>query len=278
MENSNCGKKFIFIKKRKGTRYVYAFLPATCKSWSCSTCRPVKADVVKDFIRTSFEEKPLWMLSITFFHSGTALEAWEAIGKNCNRMLTYARKYSGAFNYVRVVEPHKDGNWPHIHLLVDKPIAGTNFVKKVTDWGFGWNFHSKRMSAVAASNYVSKYLTKAWPDGDGDIYRIMTKTRIVTSSRVLGPIFKQHSSWELVEFDRPKEMLAFFRACMVNELHKNGASFVQVSPFGTGFICESDVSCSDMFLESIIEPWVWDIPEEGRYIHAPYGVQEELPF
>jgi hypothetical protein len=218
------------------------------------------------------------MLSITFFHNGDAIEAWENIGKYCNRMLTYARKYSGNFNYVRVVEPHADGEWPHIHLVVDKPIDDVRFVKKITDWGFGWNFHSKPMTGIGAARYVSKYLTKDWPSGNADLYRVMTKTRIVTSSRSLGPIFKTHSSWRLVTFDHPKEQLEFIQAAMISELRKNGATYVSMSPLLSGFTCESEVRCSSDFIDKCLEPWIWKYGSDGKYDYLPYGVQEELPF
>lgn len=278
MEKSSCGKKFLFLRKKIGKKHIYAWLPSYCKSWSCPDCRKVKANVVRDFIKEKFSGKPTWMLTFTFKHTGDALSTWKTLGKMCNRMLSFARKESGSFQYIRVVEPHKDGNWPHVHMLVTKPIASQKFVKQVTQWGFGWNFHSTRMSALSGARYISKYLSKPWPDGDGDLYRIISKTRVVSSSRDLGPIFKTSPSWTLVEYDRPEEQIPMIKQAIINELHERNALFVTLSPVGHGFICESDIDLPDAFLDEMTAPWLWIYCEDSPYGYYPHGMQEELPF
>jgi len=278
MESKMCGKKYLFLQKQEGSRQVYAFLPALCKSWTCPKCRKVKAQLVKDFIIRSFKGQEMWLLSLTFFHSGTALEAWENVGKFCNRLFSYAHKYSGDFKYVRVVEPHADGLWPHVHILVNKPIASEAFVKLVTSWGFGWNFESQPIDSASGALYLSKYLTKEWPAGSATFYRQVTKTRIVSCSRSLGSIFEKPVTWRLLEYDNPKEQIEFTRNVLITECHKALCTFMLCSPVGDGFILETDVRIPADIISLFTEPYVWNYSKDSHYAYIPYGVQEELPF
>lgn len=247
----SCGQSYRFMIKNKGTGSQIGLIPVLCKSWNCVTCRPKKAQQVKAFIRKSFTGKPAWMLTFTYFHKGTALNAWKKIGANMNNMLTYARKNSGLFNYVRVVEPHKDGSWPHVHMLVDKNIASTNFVKNVTNWGFGWNFHCVPIPPIKASNYISKYLTKSWPEGDAELHRQFTKTRIVSSSRALGPIFKTKSEWTVVKLSNPSRGVHALLNAAVTDLKKFGATEIEVELISDGFLITSDGNLSPGFVSTI---------------------------
>lgn len=263
--NSKCGQTYLFMHKTTDKGSDVALIPLLCKSWSCKTCRPKKADQVKLFIRKNFTERKVWMLTFTYSHVGTALNAWKGIGKDLNRMLSFARKYTGKFNYVRVVEPHKDGSWPHVHMLVDKDICSVNFVKLVTEWGFGWNFHCEPMDGVKASNYMSKYLTKEWPEGDADLLRQLSKTRIVSSSRELGPIFKCVSDWKVVKLPNPWRQIPYMRDSVVTELHKESASTIEITPINEGFYIKSDAVMSSGFIEAISDPLIWDMCDDARH-------------
>jgi len=276
MKPSSCSVRFLFLRKKVKNSFVYAFLPARCKSWACETCRYHKAKQVRDFILRSFAGREMWMLSITFFHSGTALDAWHSIGKNCNRMLTYARKYSGSFNYVRVVEPHKDGLWPHVHILVDKPIATTEFVKLVTNWGFGWNFHSMPVSTLHSANYVSKYLTKLWPTGDAELFRVMSKTRIVSASRSLGAIFKTESTWECINYDLPKSHCEFMHAVILRECKRLGCTYISSKGNHHGFEITTDVLLSADFEKNVLDPYIFKGSDSFDFTFCPFGFQTEL--
>jgi len=253
-----CGRVYRLMYKDDGVGSETALIPTLCKSWSCPTCRLKKAMEVRSFIRNNFASKKVWMITITFSHQGTPLGAWKSIGKNLNRMLCYARKYTGRFNYIRVVEPHKDGSWPHIHMLVDQNICSPAFVSLVTSWGFGWNFHCTVMDGVKASNYMSKYLTKPWPQGDGDLLRQMAKTRIVSASRALGPIFYIKPSWKIVEMSNPFRQIPFLETAVVQDLHEQGATMILVTPIADGFFIKADAVLSPNFIKSIKDPFLWD--------------------
>lgn len=252
-----CGQSYRFMHKVTETGSQVGLIPVSCKSWSCPKCRHIKADQVKAFIRKHFSSCKVWMLTFTYNRSSTALEAWKNMGENLNRMLTYARKYSGSFNYVRVVEPHKDGSWPHIHMLVDTPIATTTFVKNITNWGFGWNFHCKLMEGLQASNYMSKYLTKEWPSGDADLLRQIARTRIVSSSRKLGPIFKSTSDWSVVKLSNPSYGVQHLLNRLIQSFRRNGATKIDVELFSQGFLVTSDATLSPKFVRSISCPEDW---------------------
>jgi len=276
--SSECGQIYRFMVKNTETGSQVGLIPVLCKSWSCDKCRPQKASQVKAFIRKNFSEGDLWILTFTYYHKGTPLNAWKNIGKNLNNMLSYARKYSGTFNYLRMVEPHKDGLWPHIHMIVSKDIATANFVKLVTAWGFGWNFHCKPIEAFQASNYLSKYLTKKWPEGDAELLRQITRTRIVSSSRRLGPIFKTDSTWKVVKLSNPWRGVHFLLNAVVSDLKKEGATSIDVELPGEGFLIKSDGILSQSFVHAISDSlyWICDVQHHVAYVgYKPLGA---VPF
>lgn len=181
-------------KDAGGVLYNY-IVPVKCKCWECPTCRKRKALQVAKFIRQHFDKRKLWMLTFTDPHRGDVLDAWKTMGDKWNRLRTWVTKEYGVFAYIRVIEPHKKGGWPHMHVLVDKPVAQTKMVKMITRWGFGWNFSSVRVSTNHAAFYVTKYLTKEWPDEKVQYLRSQSKCRIVQASHGLGPIFFVKSEW-----------------------------------------------------------------------------------
>ncbi len=273
-----CGQTYRFMFKNTGTGSQVGLIPVLCKSWNCVVCRPKKAQQVKAFIRRSFAGKPTWMLTFTYSHKGTALNAWKNIGSNLNNMLTYARKDTGKFNYVRIVEPHKDGSWPHIHMLVDRNICSPSFVKLITKWGFGWNFHCVPIPPIKASNYISKYLTKSWPEGDAELLRQFTKTRIVSSSRSLGPIFKTKSDWTVVKLSNPSRGVHGLLNSSVVDLKKNGATQIEVEIISDGFIITSDGQMSPDFLSAISDYTVFEGSELSDVVEQFARCDSGVPF
>ena len=273
-----CGQMHLFMHKSTKSGSEIALIPVLCKSWTCPVCRPKKAEQVRHFIRKHFADQDLWMLTFTFFHRGTALNAWKSIGKKLNRMLSYARKYNGKFDYVRVVEPHKDGSWPHFHMLVTKNIASTRFVKLITNWGFGWNFHCKRMSAEQGANLMSKYLTKEWPTGDADLLRQFTKTRIVSCSRSLGAIFTNKPTWKLVKLSNPFSQIPYLRNAVFNELFKRKAGIIDVTPLPGGFYIVSDATLSPGFTAALSDRFEWDLCDDLHVAKLSPKRIQEWPF
>lgn len=278
MSKENCRRKYLFLQKSTKTGSKVALIPALCKSWSCPVCRKRKSEQVRSYIKKHFIGQNAWMITITFFHSGEPLDAWKKIGKSINRLLTYARKYSGKFDYVRVVEPHKDGSWPHMHMIVNKHLATPNFVKLVTNWGFGWNFEEQPMSGEKAANYMSKYLTKPWPEGDADLLRQISKTRIVSNSRSLGPIFTKPSTWTAINLTRPIFQVPQSASAVLNEVHKNGATEVKYTPISDGWIIEADAELSPEFVECIEDLFRTDDLQRHHFAYMKVCHQNAVPF
>lgn len=272
----SCGLTFLYLQKKIKNSWYYAFVPARCKSWSCPKCRPIKANVVRNYIKDNFKSDNLYMLTLTFFHSGDPLETWRNLGKCWNLMRTYIAKRYNAFSYLRIVEPHKEGGWPHLHVLVDGFVCDREVVKMVTKWGFGWNMHNQRISTAHAARYVSKYLTKEWPGVEADIMRIASKTRIVSVSRGMPPIFTAKSEWEVVRYQCPPEHARFMCNAIIKLLKDMGATVVDSEPFADGFIIQSDVFLSGAWLEERFDPYVWEVCDDYRFSYLPYGLQQEL--
>jgi len=271
-----CCKKYLYIKKQGISLVTFAFVPARCKSWSCPECRKIKADTVKNYIKENFVEESLYMLTLTFFHKGSVLKCWENSSKKWNRMRTYIAKKYGKFDYIRVVEPHVLGGWPHMHILIKGCVIDKKITKMVTKWGFGWNMECQRISAKDASRYLSKYLTKPWPDNKADLNRQLSKTRIVTVSRGMPPIFTKKTEWEVVRHSLPSKDTLFYLNAIIKHLLKNKANFIQATPFCKGFVIESDIDFNFDEVEMDLDPYVWEYCKEDVFIHCPYGLQEEI--
>lgn len=271
-----CGKTFVLLRRKSAGKFFYAFLPLLCKSWLCEKCRTIKAAKVRRFILSSFAGRPLWMLSVTYFHCGDPESAWRNIGHTCNRLLSYARKYNGSFDYVRVVEPHADGLWPHIHILCTKPIASEAFVRLLTKWGFGWNFHSIPKAAPLAALYVSKYLSKKWPAGDASVLRVISRTRIVTCSRSLGAIFPVDNIWECVNYNADPVQSEFLCNFIIGKLKEKNCSYVLSSPFSSGFLIESDIDLPSDLINLPPDQYCWIHCHDYDYNFMPYGLQMEF--
>ena len=183
-----------------GVVYNY-IIPVKCKCWECPTCRRRKSQLVQQFIRKNFSHKSLWMITLTLPHRGDVSDSWREIGSQWNVFLTYVRARFGNFDYVRVIEPHLSGGWPHMHILVTKPILNNETMRHLTECGFGWKCHSTRVSVEGSARYVSKYLTKDWPNEQVHTLRRESGCRIVQASRGLGPIFFTVTSWRCVNYN-----------------------------------------------------------------------------
>jgi len=271
-----CGKTFLYLQKQIGSSFLFAFVPSRCKSWSCEKCRPIKANVVKNYVRNNFTGRNLYFLTLTYFHSGNALDAWHKLGRSWNLMRTYITKKYGKFSYIRIVEPHKKGGWPHLHILIDGCVVDSSILKKVTEWGFGWNAQVQRITASSAAFYVSKYLSKKWPDTQADIMRIASKSRIVSTSRDLPAIFTKESEWDCVKYAVPAGYAKFMCNALIQLLRHKKCGYVLSRPFSDGFIIESDTDIKRDWLESYFDPYVWEYSEDFNYSFAPYGLQEIL--
>lgn len=271
-----CGKKFLYIRKTVETAQIFAFVPSRCKSWSCPSCRPIKANIVRNYVKENFTSDNLYMLTLTFYHSGSPLKTWENLGSCWNRMRTYIAKRYGTFKYLRIVEPHKEGGWPHLHVLIDGFICDKEIVKMVTNWGFGWNMHNERVSIDRAAKYVSKYLSKPWPAGDAHILRVASKCRIVSVSRGMPAVFTNRSDWSVVRYDDVAVNSLFYCNAIIDYLMHRGCQYVLCSPFGGGFIIDSDLSVPDDWLFDNPDPAVWKYCDDFNFTYIPDGLQMQV--
>jgi hypothetical protein len=144
------------------------------------------------------KEGRFWMLTLTHDHTGAPEDAWRELPKAWNRLASYVRKYHGPFSYVRIVEPHKQGGWPHLHVIVDKYFFTDDFGKHLKKWGFGWCSAVSNISSNGAQGYVTKYLTKGITNEQAEHLRKNTKCRMVSVSRNLGKIYPRGSGWGVV--------------------------------------------------------------------------------
>ncbi len=271
-----CCQKYLYIKKQENSLTTFAFVPARCKSWSCPECRKIKANTVRNYIVDNFTDENLYMLTLTYFHTNDVLACWETQGKKWNKMRTYIAKKYGRFDYLRVVEPHKKGGWPHMHVLIKGCVIDKKIVKMVTKWGFGWNMECQRISTKDASEYISKYLTKEWPNAKADVLRQASKTRIVSVSRGMPAIFRAETEWEVVQHSLPSDRTLFYLNAFIKYLLKKKANYIQAIPYCKGFVIESDIDVDFDAIEMDMDPFIWKYCEADVFIHCPYGWQEKM--
>jgi hypothetical protein len=276
VESTDCGSTYIYLRKRSDNGFLFAAVPARCKSWDCPVCRKIKSGIVSKYVEKHFSSCDLYMLTLTFYHSGSVLDCWRQIGARWNRLRSYLQKSGRSISYLRIVEPHKNGGWPHLHVLIRGFSIDSTVLKKITDWGFGWNCQCQRMSAAAAARYVSKYLSKPWPSDLSQELRKKTKTRIVCVSQDLPAIFTKESEWECVSFGIPSSHTEFMCNAAVSVLKSKNCQFVRCAPFFSGFVIESDISLSISDLLSFSDPYVWRYCRDFEYEFFRHGFQCSL--
>jgi hypothetical protein len=180
-----CGGQNAVICRELPGKLEFASITHRCKRWDCPECSRIKASAVRSKIDQFAAGKQLYLLTLTLFHTGDPQQAYYNISDAWNRLRTYVVKYYGKFSYIRILEPHKVGGWPHLHILTDLWFADRRFAEHLVGWGFGWNAECVRVENSGAKGYVTKYLTKPWTSVDGAIYRRNAKSRIVSSSNSL---------------------------------------------------------------------------------------------
>ncbi len=271
-----CSTHYLYLQKTVLKSSFFAFVPSRCKSWSCSICRPIKAKQVVDYVHANFDTKQLFMLTLTFFHDGPVSECWKTLGMKWNKMRTFIAKKYGRFDYLRIVEPHKKGGWPHLHILIKGCVIDKEITKMITKWGFGWNMHMKRISTARAKDYVSKYLTKEWPDNGAEVNRQSANTRIVSVSHGMPPVFSNKSEWNVVQHSVPSANTLFYLNAFIQYLKDHKSTYIFAQPFCQGFVIESDVAIDFDFIERLVHPYVWKYCESDVFEFAPFGHQQEL--
>ena len=195
-----------------------------CKSWTCEHCGPKKAKVIfarafagaigrklKGF-RDKFSTK-LFTLTLggrEFREKYTKAESYKIAKYHFQKLVKNLRHVYGSFEYLAVLELHKDG-YIHIHVI----LRGRNIApKSVLDdieyfwrdlYGLGFVRINVVRSLEKALKYVLKYFFKEPPifhEGE----RIVPKRNrfYFNSRRALEPPKKREKSWDYVYFTKEK--------------------------------------------------------------------------
>jgi len=276
--DSKCYTHYLHLVKLEGSVKHDLFVPSRCKSWGCESCRSIKARIVMDFIKRSFAGQTLYMLTFTDDHKGDVLETWKDLGNRWNLFRTWFTKMYGKFQYVRVIEPHKSGGWPHMHVLINVKPNEAKVRSMLKRWRWGYIYDQMEISPTGAAQYVSGYLTKKWPGNLANQMRQETKTRIVQASQSLGAIFSRRSDWHLMNRlvpadERFEYVWDVYKARFIN--HETGARLVR---FTDSFAVESVATKLDKI---ILGGWSVEAPhvsiEDVESEHVGLiGIQQTL--
>jgi hypothetical protein len=177
---TNCERFFLGIKSKNEKVVRYRVFAARCHSWDCANCAAEKGRIYRERMQPLFRSRELYLYTFTFYHSSPASEVWREVGKKWNVFRTAATKRWGQFSYARVLEPHNNSPYPHLHVIADRlfPAAWLGFELKKA--GFGYQTKCSPVTSKGAAAYVSKYLTKPWPNAVCRTLRKTYKLRVIT--------------------------------------------------------------------------------------------------
>jgi len=192
-----CGALTFHCARVDGDTLQHAAFRGRCKRWECASCRRIKAAQIQAAIQRLWVRKQLWFLTLTFRRSASPLATWHRVGPSWNRLRSYFQRRGLRFSYVRIVEPHKSGGYPHLHVLVDRFLPAQALGKLLVGWGFGWQMRFVRVNSEGAGSYISKYVSKDWPDKHAYTLRREARTRVVSVSRSVGPLAPRSVGWIL---------------------------------------------------------------------------------
>lgn len=196
-----CGDSKIECTYNDGNTIKKGFYTFRCKKWDCPKCRKYKAYLVRQKIDSNFSNKQCYMLTLTYTRKLNPEQTWKLLGPTWNRLRTFMTKKIGKFSYCRIVEPHSDGQYPHLHIIIDRYIPMSLALSHLQKQGFGWVCHSQRISSAGASAYVTKYLTKVKWSESANLLRKLTNTRMVTLSRDCGALVQKAQNWAIDTID-----------------------------------------------------------------------------
>ena len=115
----------------------------------------------------------------------TPLEAYDQMAHNFDKLIRATKKRYGQFNYIRVVEPHRDG-FPHFHIILVgdaiRPISVLPYIEALWRGKYKMGFVKMNVSknpfndGIHAIRYITKYMTK-------DLNNMGKNKRIFTASQ-----------------------------------------------------------------------------------------------
>jgi hypothetical protein len=195
---SYCGVGFQVLKSKDVLNESVAAFIQRCKSWDCAVCRRVKASKLESFMQRNLVGINLYAFTFTFYHREPVGVAWQNVGRRWNALLTRIRAHNKGIGYVRVLEPHKESPYPHLHVIFDRYVDCSKMAVWLKNSGFGWNMLSTPISSENFQRYMTKYLTKEWPDESTSSLRRASRCRVVSASRRFGAIFARPAQWTKV--------------------------------------------------------------------------------
>lgn len=175
-------------------RYIAA--PMRCNTWDCATCRKIKAEGYRSRMKLLWTRPKLFFLTLTYFHSEGPAKTWATYNEAWNRLRTNLTKQFGSFNYVRILESHKNAPYPHLHLITDKRFPTNVLGPAAVKAGFGYQIKQKPISTDGAILYLTKYLTKEWSNEEGWHLRKVYRCRIISFSRGLLSPKQDRGDWD----------------------------------------------------------------------------------
>jgi hypothetical protein len=176
-------------QSESGETTYHDLVPIYCKSWDCPRCRRWKALRVASAARVLTGGDDVFMVTLTYTRELDNVSTWRNLGVSWNRLLSRVRRNCGRVTYIRVVEPHRSGGYPHLHCLIRGHAAAQDILRNAQVCGFGSVAHLQRVRDNGAGQYLCKYLTKDWPNGESQELRKRARARIVSVSRDIGAIF-----------------------------------------------------------------------------------------
>jgi len=202
---SSCSTSYLVLKRDQITNIRYRSVPLRCHSWSCPVCAKDKAEKYKVRMRPLFARENLHMYTFTYFHSKPEEEVWCEYQSAWNRLRTAIVKRFGTVHYCRVLESHKESNYPHLHVIMDKLVPPTWLNKELLSAGFGYQCDVKQVRDDQAGRYISKYLTKVWTNEKSAQIRRRLRLRIISFSAGVCTRLPGPSGWHLVGIESSME-------------------------------------------------------------------------
>lgn len=193
-----CGQYFCAMKNESSDFARYLAFPLRCKTWECPTCRRIKADEYRDRAMKLQMLPQLYMLTLTYFRGMSLEDAWRTYNDSWNRLRTALVKRYGHFNFIRVLEHHKNKPYPHLHIIVDVYFEPHWFGPEVVRAGFGYQMDMHPITGDGAIGYVLKYLSKGFTSDQAIALRRAYRCRIISFSRGLLSPAKRSDGWNLL--------------------------------------------------------------------------------
>ena len=246
-----CGKRGILYSQITPTAFKVASARLYCHSWLCARCSGKKARKIAYNLKTSFENRPSFLLTLTTQGHTSMAESYKFIARAFNRLFTLVRQKYGRFNYFKVLEPQAKRGNAHYHIILDRYIDISWLRSHLVSTGFGTVCDVQLIRNDKIFSYVLKYLQKEWHNEQALFYSIFYSSRRYSCSRGLFAMRissgKNHLlfyfSGSDVLVDNFYNMKSFIATLGFHLVSFTGEEDACAATFGF----ESDIS--DMFLE-----------------------------